>query len=221
MARRLPRLRLSGPGRGDLPDGQGRDGAVAAPSCAALKPHRAKLPPLTHYKRLLRRSRVRSMGPRFRGDDPKESRPRPAPWQTGRSASLPVSHNQGEGHGSDTYLGVLPLFHSFRQTVIQNSAIAFGGTIVMLPRFDAHATIRLMLHERVTFFAGMPTMYWGLLRAYEDGADVSAIAERLRAAVAGGSALPAEVHRGFEQRFGVTILEGDGLSETSPVALAR
>jgi len=118
----------------------------------------------------------------------------------------------------DTYLCVLPLFHSFGQTVIQNNAIAFGGTIVMLPRFSAPAALRLMLDERVTFFAGVPTMYWGLLGALEDGVDVSAIAARLRVAVAGGSALPAEVHRAFERRFGVTILEGYGLSETSPVA---
>lgn len=118
----------------------------------------------------------------------------------------------------DTYLCVLPLFHSFGQTVIQNGAIAYGGTIVMMPRFDAQTALALMLKERVTFFAGVPTMYWGLLGALADGIDVATLRSRLRIAVAGGSALPGEVHREFKDRFGITILEGYGLSETSPVA---
>ncbi len=118
----------------------------------------------------------------------------------------------------DTYLCVLPLFHSFGQTVIQNGAFAFGGTVVMLPRFEAAPALGLMLKEKVTFFAGVPTMYWGLLGALDDTVDVKALAENLRVAVAGGAALPVEVHHQFEERFGVTILEGYGLSETSPVA---
>ncbi|GAA1146279.1 long-chain-fatty-acid--CoA ligase [Ornithinicoccus hortensis] len=118
----------------------------------------------------------------------------------------------------DTYLCVLPLFHSFGQTVIQNAGFAFGGTVVMLPRFEAKAALGLMLREQVSFFAGVPTMYWGLLGALDDTVDVGAIAKNLRVAAAGGSALPVEVHKAFKERFGVTILEGYGLSETSPVA---
>jgi len=123
----------------------------------------------------------------------------------------------------DTYLCVLPLFHSFGQTVIQNGAFTFGGTVVMLPRFEAKAALALMLKEKVTFFAGVPTMYWGLLGALdaqpdEDPVDVKTLAANLRVAAAGGSALPVDIHRRFRERFGVTILEGYGLSETSPVA---
>lgn len=118
----------------------------------------------------------------------------------------------------DTYLCVLPLFHSFGQTVIQNGAAAFGGAQVMLPRFEANAALALMLKEKVTFFAGVPTMFWGLLGVAADGSDVSGVAENLRVAIAGGAALPKEVHKDFEQVFGITILEGYGLSETSPVA---
>jgi long-chain acyl-CoA synthetase len=118
----------------------------------------------------------------------------------------------------DTYLCVLPLFHSFGQTVIQNGGFAYGGTVVMLPRFDAAAALATMLAEKVTFFAGVPTMYWGLLGALDDTIDVRQLAANLRVAVAGGSALPVEVHKDFEKKFGVTILEGYGLSETSPVA---
>ena len=118
----------------------------------------------------------------------------------------------------DTYLCVLPLFHSFGQTVIQNGGFAFGGTVVMLPRFEAEPAIGLMLREKVTFFAGVPTMYWGLLGALTPEHPVAEIAANLRVAAAGGSALPVEVHKSFKERFGVTILEGYGLSETSPVA---
>ena len=119
----------------------------------------------------------------------------------------------------DTLLCVLPLFHSFGQTVIMNAGFAFGGTVVMLPRFEAGPALKLMEAEGVTFFAGVPTMYWGLLGALDDsGVDVKKVAEKVRVAVAGGSALPVEVHKEFERRFGVTILEGYGLSETSPVA---
>ncbi|MHC5905550.1 long-chain-fatty-acid--CoA ligase [Streptomyces sp. S6] len=118
----------------------------------------------------------------------------------------------------DTFLCVLPLFHSFGQTVIQNGALAYGGTIVMLPRFEPAAALKLMLSEKITFFGGVPTMYWALLGALDDSVDVRALARNLRIAVSGGSALPHEVHRAFQERFGVTILEGYGLSETSPVA---
>ena len=119
----------------------------------------------------------------------------------------------------DTVLGALPLFHSFGQTVIQNAAVALGGTVVMLSRFDAGEALRLMGKECVTFFAGVPTMYWGLLRAAEQSdMNVGELAGHLRVAVAGGSALPVEVHKEFAERFGITILEGYGLSETSPVA---
>ncbi|MEG9225046.1 long-chain-fatty-acid--CoA ligase [Aeromicrobium sp. Sec7.5] len=118
----------------------------------------------------------------------------------------------------DTYLCVLPLFHSFGQTVIQNGGFAFGGTVVMLPRFEAEPAIGLMVREKVTFFAGVPTMYWGLLGALTPEHPVAEIAANLRVAAAGGSALPVEVHKNFQERFGVTILEGYGLSETSPVA---
>jgi long-chain acyl-CoA synthetase len=123
----------------------------------------------------------------------------------------------------DTYLCVLPLFHSFGQTVIQNGAFAFGGTVVMLPRFEAKAALALMLANEVTFFAGVPTMYWGLLGALDTepdqpAVDVETLAANLRVAAAGGAALPVDIHRQFKERFGVTILEGYGLSETSPVA---
>jgi long-chain acyl-CoA synthetase len=118
----------------------------------------------------------------------------------------------------ETFLCVLPLFHSFGQTCIQNTAVAAGGTVVLQPRFEARSALRLMTDYRVTFFAGVPTMYWGLLSALDDSVDVGKLTASLRVAASGGAAMPAEMHKDFKERFGVTVLEGYGLSETSPLA---
>ncbi len=118
----------------------------------------------------------------------------------------------------DVHLVTLPLFHSFGQTVQLNSGFGVGATLVLMPRFDPAEALALMQREQVTFFAGVPTMYWGLLGALTDDVDVDTIAGNLRRAVAGGASLPVEILREVKDRFGVQILEGYGLSETSPVA---
>jgi long-chain acyl-CoA synthetase len=120
--------------------------------------------------------------------------------------------------GTDTHLLVLPLFHSFGSTVNMNAGFATASTLVLLPRFDAAAAVKLLESENVTFFAGVPTMYWGLLNALSEGVDVERIARTMRVAVSGGSSLPVEIIRQVKERFGLQILEGYGLSETSPVA---
>ncbi|PSR67780.1 long-chain-fatty-acid--CoA ligase [Nocardia sp. MDA0666] len=119
----------------------------------------------------------------------------------------------------DTHLVTLPLFHSFGQTIDMNAGLATGATLVMMPRFDAAAALRLMADEHITFFAGVPTMYWSLLHAIDDDIDTERLAATLRRAVSGGAALPIEIHSRFAQRFGVRILEGYGMSETSPLAI--
>ncbi len=119
----------------------------------------------------------------------------------------------------DVALVVLPLFHSFGQVVLMNCAMYFGGTCVLLPRFDPEAVLTTMQREGVTLFAGVPTMYWALLHHPPSGQyDLPTIAARLRMCASGGAALPVEVLRAFEEKFKVPILEGYGLSETSPVA---
>src|SRR3954452_225409 len=95
--------------------------------------------------------------------------------------------------GRDTHLAVLPLFHSFGSTVNMNAGFATASTLVLLPRFDAEAAVKLLEKENVTFFAGVPTMYWGLLNALSEGVDVRRIADNMRVAVSGGSSLPVEI----------------------------
>jgi long-chain acyl-CoA synthetase len=119
---------------------------------------------------------------------------------------------------NDTHLLTLPLFHSFGSTVQMNAGFSTAATLVLLPRFDAAAAVAIMQKEDITFFAGVPTMYWGLLGALTDDVDVDRIARNLRVSVAGGASLPVEIIKDFKAKFHVQILEGYGLSETSPVA---
>jgi long-chain acyl-CoA synthetase len=124
----------------------------------------------------------------------------------------------GSKPGTDVHLVTLPLFHSFGSSVQMNAGFSMGATLVLLPRFDAEAAIGLLQSEEVTFFAGVPTMWWGLLGALHGDVDVKKIAGNLRVGVSGGASLPVEIIKETKARLGVTILEGYGLSETSPVA---
>jgi len=120
----------------------------------------------------------------------------------------------------DRVLVTLPLFHSFGQTMLQNAGFATGSTLVLLPRFEPTQVLELMAKEEITFFSGVPTMYWSLLNAVTDEVDVEKIARNLRLANSGGSAMPVDVMSRFEKRFGVRVIEGYGLSETSPAVLS-
>ncbi|KAA9153510.1 long-chain fatty acid--CoA ligase [Amycolatopsis acidicola] len=112
----------------------------------------------------------------------------------------------------DIGVAVLPLFHVFGLSSVLNVCVRFGGTIVLIPRFEAGTVLDAIERHRCTVFAGVPTMYYAL--AHEDltGRDVSS----LRVGSSGGAAIPGETIRLFEEKFaGVVILEGYGLSETA------
>jgi long-chain acyl-CoA synthetase len=121
--------------------------------------------------------------------------------------------------GQKTVLITLPLFHTTGQTVQMNTNIYGGNRIVLLPRFEPQTTLDTMVKEKVNFWVGVPTMYWALLEhADETGYDVGRIAENMKVCTSGGAPMPVEVMKAFEKKFNVRVLEGYGLSETSPLA---
>ncbi|WP_333762795.1 long-chain-fatty-acid--CoA ligase [Streptomyces sp. IBSBF 2390] len=114
----------------------------------------------------------------------------------------------------DVIVGCLPLFHIFGQTCTMNVAVFSGASLTLVPRFEPQTVLDAIARDRATVFEGVPTMYAALLQHPEAGAaDVSS----LRMCVSGGASLPVEVLHGFERRFGCMVLEGFGMSETSPV----
>ncbi len=115
----------------------------------------------------------------------------------------------------DVTMGCLPLFHVFGLTCGLNATVAAAGTLTLLPRFDPARALEIIRRDAVTIFEGVPTMYAAMLHLPQ--AD-PAMAATLRVCASGGASLPVEILRGFEEKFGCVILEGYGLSETSPVA---
>lgn len=111
----------------------------------------------------------------------------------------------------DIVLGGLPLFHVFGNTCAMNAAFVAGAKLMLLPRFTAPDALRLIEDHGITVFEGVPTMYTALLELEAPRTT------RLRLASSGGSAMPVEVLRRFEQAYGCDVLEGYGLSETAPV----
>jgi long-chain acyl-CoA synthetase len=115
----------------------------------------------------------------------------------------------------DVILGALPLFHAFGQTCGLNTAVCSGASLALVQRFDPGEVLRSIERDKVSVFEGVPTMYAALLHHPDrERFDV----QTLRLCVSGGAALAVELLRGFERAFGCVILEGYGLSETSPVA---
>ncbi len=115
----------------------------------------------------------------------------------------------------DVVMGCLPLFHCFGLTCGLNASVRVGACLTLIPRFDAEKALEVIGRDKVTVFEGVPTMYAGMLNAPDTSSyDVSS----LRTCVSGGSAMPVEVMKSFEETFDCMVLEGYGLSETSPVA---
>ncbi|MEL6676429.1 MAG: long-chain fatty acid--CoA ligase [Bacteroidota bacterium] len=147
---------------------------------------------------------------------------------TGRPKGAELSHSNlmlnailsadlGKLVAEDRLLIVLPLFHIFAMTVLMNAGIYRGASSVLLPRFDAKDVFGLLQKHEITIFAGVPTMYWGLLNFTEDIFDYDKIAGNLKTCFSGGASLPVKVLEDFEARLNVPIIEGYGMSEGSPV----
>jgi long-chain acyl-CoA synthetase len=115
----------------------------------------------------------------------------------------------------DVIMGCLPLFHVFGLTCGLNASVAAGALLVLIPRFDAQVVLDSIAANQVTILEGVPTMYTALANLPGANPDKAA---SLRLCSSGGAALPGEVVRAFEATYGAKIIEGYGLSETSPVA---
>lgn len=116
----------------------------------------------------------------------------------------------------DVFFGGLPLFHSFGQTVSLNAAFAAGSTVALLPRFTPDAAVQLCVDAGVTIIAAVPSMYTAMA-AYLENHPAEELRGKIRYGISGGSALAASTHADFERLLVCPILEGYGLSETSPV----
>lgn len=118
-----------------------------------------------------------------------------------------------------TCLITLPLFHTTGQTVQMNASMLGGLRVVLLPRFEPRTTLEAMAREKVNFWIGVPTMYWAILKYIDEvGFDVVPIKENLKVPTSGGAPMPVELIERFYKIFGMRVLEGYGLTETSPIA---
>ncbi|GIH92902.1 long-chain fatty acid--CoA ligase [Planobispora siamensis] len=146
---------------------------------------------------------------------------------TGRPKGIELTHANLGGNAAavarmqalgvdDVVLGALPLYHSFGQTCSLNATVHSGARLTLLPRFEAGRALEVIRRDGVTVFQGVPTMYIALLD-HPGASDMSL----LRVCVSGGAAMPLDVLRAYETRFGCEIMEGYGLSETSPVAASN
>jgi long-chain acyl-CoA synthetase len=140
---------------------------------------------------------------------------------TGRPKGAELSHFQlymsctvaSETFGAvpeDVTLAALPLFHIYGLSCSLNSVVRYGSTMSLLRRFEPGAVFDAMAKHGVTIALGVPTMYHALLMSDVGDRDVSAF----RVASCGGAPMPKALIEGFEQKFGVTVLEGFGMSET-------
>ncbi|GAA4162848.1 long-chain fatty acid--CoA ligase [Gryllotalpicola daejeonensis] len=117
-------------------------------------------------------------------------------------------------HEDDVILGCLPLFHTFGQMCVMNVAFRRGASVVLVPKFDGATALALLNAHRCTIMTGVPTMYIALLEAAKSNPE----RPPLRYGLSGGAALPVAVIGRMSEDFGISVHEGYGLTETSPVA---
>ncbi len=116
--------------------------------------------------------------------------------------------------GKETFMGVLPFFHVFAMTSVMNMAIKMGAGIIMHPRFELGAVMKDITKKKPTVMAGVPTMFLAManhpkIREFDLGS--------LKGCISGGAPLPLEIKQQFENQSGCVVVEGYGLTESSPV----
>lgn len=130
------------------------------------------------------------------------------------NADAMVIHVGGESATQDRVLGVLPLFHVFALTTVFSFSIRTGSQMILMPRFELEAMLKIIEKSRPTFFPAVPTIFNAVANiAAQRRIDLS----QIRACVSGGAPLPSEVRDAFEKNTGGRLVEGYGLSEASPI----
>lgn len=120
--------------------------------------------------------------------------------------------------GADTILGALPFFHVYGMTVVMNFAVRLAATMILVPKFDRDLILKLITEHRPSYFPGAPTMYVGLINHPDiKKYDLSSI----NACLSGSAPLPIEVQEQFEALTGGLLIEGYGMTESSPVTHAN
>ena len=120
--------------------------------------------------------------------------------------------------GEETVMGILPFFHVYGMTTVLVLTVMLGNKMVLVPKFDFELALKTIDKQKPTLFPGAPTIYIGLLN-HPDVAkyDLSSI----KACISGSAALPVEIQEKFEKVTGGKLVEGYGLTETSPVTHAN
>jgi long-chain acyl-CoA synthetase len=119
--------------------------------------------------------------------------------------------------GEERTLAIIPFFHIFAMTVAMNGALAKGGEIVMLPRFDWPMVRAALRRARPTVLPGVPTLFRALMDKGATADDLRSV----RACISGGAPLPQKLREDFERLAGCTLVEGYGLTEAAPVCLCN
>ena len=130
---------------------------------------------------------------------------------TANSAQM-IAHVGHMPDEQERTLGVLPLFHVFALTTVLNYSIDTAAEMILLPRFEMKSFLKTALRTKPTQFFGVPTLYTAL-----NGEETHGAFSSVRVCVSGGAPLPLEVRHKFEERTGVRVVEGYGLSEASPI----
>ena len=123
----------------------------------------------------------------------------------------------GADEGKEVMVGVLPLFHVFAMAVVMNFSIRLGAKMILLPRFELDTVLKVIDKKRPTFFPAVPTIYIAI-NGHPDVAAGKYDLSSIKLCLSGGASLPREVQEKFQELSGCTLVEGYGLSETSPVA---
>ena len=119
-----------------------------------------------------------------------------------------------DGDDSDTTLTLIPCFHSFSASGNMLSMLRYGGTIYLMKKLDFKELHYALTQGGITLICAVPTLFFGLLH-HPEMQDIDYT--RMKALIAGGSALSLDLYNAFKERFNVDVRQGYGITEASPV----